>query len=161
MHPRSACFIASLLGTLLLASGCATITRGTDESVRFESEPPGARVRLSNGFSGVTPVDFTLNRKQEVAATFSLEGYSSQTVEVDTVVAGAGAAGFVGNALIGGIIGGGIDIATGATLTHKPNPVHVVLQKEVVIPAGQPPAIIVETPVEKNEPVSPTPAPSS
>jgi hypothetical protein len=43
-------------------------------------------------------------------------------------VPGTGAAGFAGNVLLGGLVGMGVDAATGAALDHKPNPVIVTLQ---------------------------------
>jgi hypothetical protein len=46
---------------------------------------------------------------------------------VQTRVAGAGAACFAGNVLIGGVVGMGVDAATGSTLEHYPNPVTVSL----------------------------------
>ncbi|WP_246529545.1 hypothetical protein [Microvirga zambiensis] len=46
---------------------------------------------------------------------------------VQTRVAGSGAAGFAGNVLIGGLVGMGVDAATGATLEHFPNPVNASL----------------------------------
>jgi hypothetical protein len=40
----------------------------------------------------------------------------------------SGAAGFAGNILAGGLIGMGVDAATGAAQDHKPNPVIVTLR---------------------------------
>ena len=51
-----------------------------------------------------------------------------------TRIANAGAAGFAGNILLGGIIGMGVDAASGAALEHYPNPVVATLQ-----PIAQPP----------------------
>ncbi len=58
-------------------------------------------------------------------------------MQVATRVAGAGVAGFAGNIVAGGIIGMGVDAASGATLEHHPNPVVAVLQP--VAPARQQP----------------------
>ena len=55
-------------------------------------------------------------------------GYKPQEVPVKTQIAGAGAAGFAGNILLGGVVGMGVDAATGSTLEHVPNPVHVALE---------------------------------
>ena len=43
-------------------------------------------------------------------------------------IPGTGAAGFAGNLLVGGLVGMGVDAATGAAQDHKPNPVIVTLQ---------------------------------
>lgn len=45
-----------------------------------------------------------------------------------TNLAGSGAAGFAGNVLLGGVVGMGVDAATGATLEHTPNPVNATLR---------------------------------
>jgi hypothetical protein len=45
-------------------------------------------------------------------------------------VAGAGGAGFLGNALIGGVIGAGVDATSGAMLDLSPNPLNVQLEKD-------------------------------
>lgn len=64
-----------------------------------------------------------MNRKSEFVVSFSKGGYEDMQVPVSTRIAGAGAAGFAGNVLIGGVIGMGVDAATGSTLEHYPNPV--------------------------------------
>ncbi len=124
---RRSLLLLALFAIAAFFSGCATVTRGTTEQITINSEPTGATVRLSNGFTGITPAVFTVPRKGDIIATISKEGYETTTVTLTPHVAGAGTAGFVGNALIGGIIGGGVDIATGATLSHTPNPALVTL----------------------------------
>jgi hypothetical protein len=123
--------VGLLLGALssaLFFAGCASITRGTSEQLMVQSEPSNAQVKLSNGFTGLTPVSFTVPRKGDIVVTVSKDGYEPVQIEVKSKLDGKGTAGFLGNALIGGVIGGGIDVATGATLAHLPNPVKVTLQ---------------------------------
>ncbi len=118
--------LAILAGSLSLGA-CATVTRGTTEQITFDSQPPAA-MRTSTGLTcPTTPCTLEVNRKSEFIATFSKEGYESQDVMVQTRVAGSGAAGFAGNILIGGLVGMGVDAATGSTLEHFPNPVTVSL----------------------------------
>jgi hypothetical protein len=118
--------LAVVLGVLV--SGCATVTRGTTEQVQLLSEPSGAEARTSMGHVCVTPCTLQFARKDEFVVTFSKPGYLPQEVPVTTRVAGAGAAGFAGNVIIGGVVGMGVDAATGSTLEHVPNPVSVVLE---------------------------------
>jgi len=66
--------------------------------------------------------------------TVNKEGYAPQIIPLTKEIPGAGAAGFAGNVLLGGLVGMGVDAATGAALDHKPNPVIVTLQ-----PAAPPP----------------------
>ena len=122
--------IVFVLGAALVIGGCATITRGTNSNVGFDSQPSGAEVRLSNGLGCVTPCSLVVKRNEEFIATFTRPGYVSQQVEVKTKVAGEGAAGFAGNIVAGGIIGMGVDAVTGGALEHTPNPVVVALEPD-------------------------------
>jgi hypothetical protein len=117
----------AMTGLALTLAGCTTITRGTTSQVQIQSEPPGALAQTSTGFSCTTPCTITVPRKDEFSVVFSKAGYREETVDVKTQIAGAGAAGFAGNIILGGIIGMGADAATGATLEHVPNPVSVTL----------------------------------
>lgn len=116
------------LACLVVAGGlaaCGTVTRGTDEQVAFNSRPDGARAETSLGTACTTPCTLDVPRKKEFTVTMTKDGFESQTVRVRTRVAGAGAAGVAGNVLLGGVIGVGVDMATGAALDHDPNPVFV------------------------------------
>lgn len=120
------------LGLLLtalcfIASGCATVTRGTKDTLVVESEPAGANVRLSNGMTGKTPTSFTLPRKESVLVTIEKEGYETLSVNVHPQISGAGAAGMAGNVLVGGLIGAVVDPMTGAMKDLRPNPVKATL----------------------------------
>jgi|SRR5882672_6097993 len=118
-----ACAVALALG------GCATVTRGTDDQVQINSDPQGATVQTSLSQQCLTPCTLKVGRKDEFSVTVSKPGYAPQTVFVGTKLASAGAAGFAGNVLVGGVVGMGVDAATGATLEHFPNPVTVILQR--------------------------------
>ncbi len=119
----STCALAMALG------GCATITRGTTDQVQIRSTPDGARATTSMAQSCVTPCTLTVGRKDEFTVHYEKDGFTPQDVDVKTQIAGAGAgaAGFAGNILLGGVVGMGADAATGATLKHVPNPVNVYL----------------------------------
>lgn len=115
---------------LIGLSGCATITRGTSEAWMVDSRPPGALVELSTGQRCVTPCTLQLTRKHSFTVTLRKDGYRTVTTQVVSQVAGAGAAGMAGNVLVGGIIGAGVDAASGATKELKPNPLFVELEPE-------------------------------
>ncbi|MGX1786090.1 translation initiation factor 2 [Bosea sp. NPDC055332] len=123
MKKLMACAVALGLGA------CGTVTRGMNNDVTFNSEPPGAEMRTSTGLTcPATPCTLPISRRQEFVATFSLEGHRDQQVNVTTDISGGGAAGFAGNVLIGGVVGMGVDVATGAALDHKPNPVFAKME---------------------------------
>lgn len=150
--------VGAALACALMQSGCATVTRGTTEQLMIQSEPSAAQVRLSNGFTGVTPVAFKVPRKGDVIVTVTKEGYEPAEVTVRSQLSGAGTAGFLGNALIGGIIGGGVDVATGATLAHTPNPVVVTLRPVEPLPPAAPAEEVAESPVAESTPPAPSEA---
>jgi len=125
-----------LLGSMGLG-GCASVTRGWSEQIQISSQPEGAEVRTSLSQACTTPCTLTVQRKDEFSVSFAKPGYHPQTVPVGTRVAGAGVAGFAGNVVVGGIIGMGVDAASGATLEHHPNPVVAELQP--IAPARQQP----------------------
>ena len=140
--------LAALAVTLALAlGGCATVTRGTDDQVQINSDPQGATVQTSLSQQCVTPCTLKVGRKDEFSVTIAKAGYEPQTVFVGTKVASAGAAGFAGNVIAGGIVGMGVDAATGATLEHFPNPVTAVLRPLALPPQapqrgrGKPPPV--------------------
>ncbi len=123
----------------LAVSGCATVTRGTTNQVTVNSEPAGAEAMTSTGLvCPMTPCTWEISRKTEFTVTFKKQGYQTQQVPVGTKIAGSGAAGFAGNVLVGGIVGMGVDAATGATLEHFPNPVFVTLEPVASKAAGKP-----------------------
>jgi len=123
----------------LFHSGCATVTRGTKDSLVIETEPPGAQVRV-NGQVATTPCSFKLSRKFEGSVYISKTGYETLTVHVTSHVVTAGGVGMAGNVLIGGLIGAGVDVATGAMNSLSPNPIKVNLVKLATLPAAVAPS---------------------
>jgi hypothetical protein len=76
----------------------------------------------------VTPCVVQAKRNADITVTINKDGYVPQTIPLTKEIPGSGAAGFAGNLLLGGLVGMGVDAATGAALDHKPNPVIVTLQ---------------------------------
>lgn len=113
----------SCAAALIALTGCASITRGSTNEVSFTSVPAGAAVKTSTGQSCTAPCTMIFERRQEFMATFTL-GNEVRTIDVKTDLAANGAGAAAGNILAGGVIGLGIDAATGATLDHFPDPVH-------------------------------------
>ena len=79
MTRRNVSLIAVLF--LSLASGCASISHGTRETIEANSDPAGADVAIDCGgvrvASGVTPTRMTIQRKLEgCEAHFSKEGFA-------------------------------------------------------------------------------------
>ena len=110
-------------------SGCATITRGSNDVLTVNSAPQGAQVQLSNGMSCTsTPCTFKLPRRTDLNVVVSKQGCQTVNANVTHKTASAGAAGIAGNVILGGVIGLGVDAATGASQDLVPNPLEVNLQ---------------------------------
>ncbi len=120
--------LGAALAAVSTLSACATVTRGTRESFKVVSVPPGADAKLSTGETCTTPCDLKLKRKADFTVNVSKAGYSSQTVHVHGVMRGGGGAAMAGNLIAGGLIGGIVDGSNGSGLDLTPNPVNVTLK---------------------------------
>ena len=120
--------VASFSIAGLALTGCATITNGTNDVLVVDSAPQGAQVTLSNGMSCTsTPCSFTVPRRSDLEVTVSKQGCTTRRANVTHRTASAGAAGVAGNVLVGGIVGLGVDAATGASQELVPNPLNIEL----------------------------------
>lgn len=108
---------------LLQGGGCGTIVHGSSQTLTVASNPPGAMVRLDNGTEYTTPSSIKLQRNRDYVMTISKDGYQTQTVPVNSVLSGW----LAGNILFGGIIGGGVDLASGAAYTLTPEHINISL----------------------------------
>lgn len=124
--------LVATVSACVLLSACASVTRGSTDAWEVNSDPIGARVETTNGFScDATPCAMRMKRKSEFVATVTKPGYKPATISVTHKTAKAGAAGMAGNVLVGGLIGVVVDSSTGATQDLVPNPAFVKLE-----PAG-------------------------
>lgn len=145
--------LLAVAALVLPCIGCASISRGTTENISISSTPPGATAELSgldNPTSCVTPCVVVVKRNADITVTVNKEGYEPQVIPLTKEIPGAGAAGFAGNVLIGGLVGMGVDAATGAAQDHKPNPVVVTLNPAA--PAPQPPRVAKPRPSKRPPP---------
>ena len=111
--------------------GCASVTRGTTENISISSTPAGATAEYPGWIIrrlASRPCVVVAKRNADITVTVNKEGYEPQVIPLTKEIPGTGAAGFAGNVLVGGVVGMGVDAATGAALDHKPNPVIVTLQ---------------------------------
>ena len=119
-----------VLASALVATGCATVTRGTTQPWTIDSMPSGAVASLSNGERCETPCSLTLKRKYPFNVEICKPGYRTMNTSVVSGISGAGATGMAGNVLVGGLIGVGVDAASGASKDLTPNPLVVNLVEE-------------------------------
>jgi hypothetical protein len=124
--------------------GCASVTRGTSENISIASTPSGAEATITGldvPTACVTPCAIIAKRNADISVAFAKPGYEPQVVELTKEVPGAGAAGFAGNILAGGLIGMGVDAYNGAAQDHKPNPVIVTLRPKAAPAPSSPRAV--------------------
>lgn len=126
----------SAVVALMSMTGCATITKGTQDTVTIQSVPEAAKVtfteklgKLANQYCS-TPCTIELNRKYTYGVSFEKEGYKPVTGLLEPKFSTDGAVGMAGNVLLGGIVGAAIDGSTGAMNDLKPNPMVAQLAAE-------------------------------
>jgi hypothetical protein len=130
--------IPAALTAVLGLTACATVTRGERTAWEVNTVPPGASVKT---YCDSTPCAIQMPRRSDFSADIAKPGYKTLKVTVTHKIAADGGVAFAGNALIGGVIGAGVDLATGAALDLTPNPVSVTLEKDdAATMAAAPPA---------------------
>lgn len=127
--------VGFLLALVALSSGCATIVNGKTQEISIASVPPGATVMIDGTQTVLTPTKVALRRNKDYVLTFMKDGYQTQVVPVTGVLSGW----LLGNIVFGGLIGGGVDAATGAGFTLTPESISIVMQPlqpgQVAMPA--------------------------
>ena len=119
-------FRTMALSLLLAAGGCATIVKGSHQTVPMASVPPGADVLVDGTLVGQTPLKVEMKRKNDHLVTIQKTGYKPESVAVVKDVGGA----VWGNIIAGGLIGWGVDASTGAQYNLTPKTVSVELKPE-------------------------------
>ena len=119
-----------ILSTSLLAfvifstTSCATIFTGTKDSITFNSKPDGAKVVFKGVEKCVTPCTTEISRslgKQMIE--IKKDGFESKEFKLEK---NFNAVSLV-NLLFGGIIGFGVDLATGSFVKYDPKAYSVDL----------------------------------
>jgi len=122
--------IKSLFSLLVLSAilvGCATIVGGGDQqTLNFDSNPKGASIFLGKMSKGTvvdlvdtgltTPASIDVPRKNAVVI-LKKEGFKDTNVVMTQTMNGW----FMGNIIIGGLIGSSIDSSTGAINKYDPD----------------------------------------
>jgi hypothetical protein len=104
-----------ILALCALVGGCASVARGTTENISIASTPSGAEAVISGldiPTACLTPCAVVVKRNADISVTFEKQGFEPQVVQLTKEIQGAGAAGFAGNLLLGGVVGMGVDAVT-------------------------------------------------
>lgn len=66
-----------LLPIVVLLSSCASIIKGSSQTVTFQSEPEGAEVIIDGQSRGTTPLTVKLAKNKYDVVTFKKDGYAT------------------------------------------------------------------------------------
>lgn len=88
--------VVAIIGGSLLLSACASSSPNwfsldglkgspTLDTVQFESEPPGADAKTSNGQTCRTPCSLSLPTEGPLSVTFTLNGYLPETEQLELI----------------------------------------------------------------------------
>ena len=117
--------ISCSLSLTLLMSSCATIISGSKQNVKFSSNPSTATIFIDEVEVGKTPFEIKLARKSQHSVMLKLEGYQTYETKLTKNFNGW----YIGNILIGGIIGLIIDPITGAMYNLSPDQVNAQMNR--------------------------------
>lgn len=121
----------ALLAAALLASGCASITKGTDQDIAINTNPQGARCELMRETTALAVIDPTPGvvnidkSSKDIRITCEKEGFKTASYMLESEAEAM----TVGNVIFGGVIGLAVDAGTGAMNKYDAN-VTVVMQRE-------------------------------
>ena len=117
--------LVAILPILTHLYGCASIVSGQDQVVSVTSPNcPGAECKLVNSdgtFYVKTPGTVSVNRDYDaLKVSCQKDGIDPVIIEVDSSTQGMA----FGNILLGGVIGAGVDMATGAAYDYPAEIIH-------------------------------------
>ncbi len=117
------CRVAAAIAVAISLSACATITKGTTQTVAIQTPgAPGASCTLVSEGIGTktvtTPATIVLDKSQHsIAVSCKKECFLDGTGIISSSTEGMAA----GNIIAGGVLGLGIDAATGAMNKYNPD----------------------------------------
>lgn len=132
---RNVKLILAALMLATLASGCATIVEGTDQTVTVTSDPSGASCELKRdgqviGIVNPTPGSVQIDKsKKDISVQCVKEGYADAGGALGSDFQGM----TFGNILFGGLIGVAVDAGSGAMHEYEPL-IHVELSPQTGAP---------------------------
>ena len=120
--------VRSMLGAIagiaiVFSQGCASVINGNSQKIGISSEPTGAMVCVDQQQRGPTPIFVDLARKDTHIVRVEMQGYKPHETTLTRH-----ASGWVwGNLALGGLIGFGVDAASGGIYRLEPEQVHAQL----------------------------------
>jgi len=112
--------IVSTLAIILVIQSCATIMHGSKQDVGISSNPSEAKITVDSQKYGTTPVNIKLKRNSSHTVRLELAGYEPYETTLTKSVSGW----VWGNIVFGGLIGLGVDAATGGLYKLSPQQIN-------------------------------------
>ena len=104
-------------------SSCATLFKGINQEVNFNSNPIGAEVWIDGKMMGKTPIDFKLSVKKTYVIDFKFPEGQTKTVNLNNKVG----AGWIILDVLAGLVPVVIDAATGAWYSFEKSNINITL----------------------------------
>lgn len=120
--------VVGVLLSSLVVGACATIIEGDDQTVTVITNPPGAVCTLTRegtvvGVANPTPATVSLEKsKDNISMLCRKDGYFDNVAPISSEFAAI----TLGNIILGGIVGAGIDAVSGA-MHQYPGSVTIIL----------------------------------
>lgn len=130
-HSFKPLMASTLAVAISLATGCATVTTGSSQTLTVSTIPDGATCLMLRdgetvGAINGTPGSVTVDKDSDpINVECTLEGHQASSESVESKFQGA----TLGNVLIGGVIGIAIDAGSGA-MNKYPSSVELILIPE-------------------------------
>lgn len=117
------------LSVVFMFSSCATLFTGTSDLISFNTDPEGAKVIIDGIEVCKTPCTANIKRKLgDKFVEFKLDGYETRLITLDSEFNPV----TLLNIAIGGLIGFGIDLATGSIMKYGRRAYDIELEKKIV-----------------------------
>lgn len=108
--------------SVITFTSCATLFTGTKQTVTIKTFPEGAKVEVDGLDRGITPVAVRLKKGfSGQTVTLKKEGYEFKMFQPETTFNPVSVLNFIG------IIGWGVDAATGAMMKYDPKVYEITL----------------------------------
>jgi len=123
---RIGAFLCLLATFFFVFNGCATIFKGSTDTVSYSSDPSGAKVYVNGQLMGTTPFQLELKSNQTYTIEFRKEGYENRTVILNNSVG----AGWIVLDVLFGLIPIIVDAATGNWYSLDQSHVNAALEAQ-------------------------------
>jgi len=167
--------VLAIIGGALTLAACSSTTDFSNldflksspvmDTVRLESEPPGADAKASNGQTCKTPCALALPVDQPMTVTFSLQGYETQTEQLEVVNVAGGPPGLRPNPVVAELTASAANAAAKKKPAKKPvakkQAAKTAAKPATVTPAAEAPAAVAPAPAAAPPTFAPPPPASS